>query len=88
MKQSIILLIAVLTVVLCIVPMTVLASDATNPLEPAEETPVDPEDPELPEEYDGGLRIWGYIGLLSLFGLTFLMLYLEHKGILKDPMLK
>jgi len=88
MKQSIILLIAVLTVVICIIPMTFWESDATNPLEPDSETLVDPEGPELPEEYDGSLRIWGYVGLISMFGLMLLIIYLEHKGILKDPMLE
>jgi hypothetical protein len=86
MKQSNIVLIAVLTV-LCIIPMTAWESDATNPPEEDPVAPEVPEDPETTEGYDNSKRVWGYLGLIFALGLILFILYLEHKGILKDPML-
>ena len=87
MKQSVVLLIIALAFASCLVLMTELDSDATNPSEPIPDSPEGKTEAQSSEGYSNGHTIWGILGLLSLIAVMVLIVFLEHKGILKDPML-
>ena len=86
MKQYVVLLIVMLTAVSLMVPMTELDAVATNPSEPVPDYPEEMTE-DLAGEHPKETGYWGILGLAGLVGFFLLVIFLEYKGILKDPWL-
>ena len=88
MKQSIVLILAVLAAAAMMVPMQGLVAEDSVYLDDASDSATTLG---YAEEYinDQPNRdsLLGASMLITMFSLFMLLIYLEHKGILKDPML-
>ncbi|MBO4357252.1 MAG: hypothetical protein J5813_03675 [Candidatus Methanomethylophilaceae archaeon] len=88
MKQSIVLILAVLAAAAMMVPMQGLVAEDSVYLDDASDSATTLG---YAEEYidDQPSRdsLLGASMLITMFSLFMLLIYLEHKGILKDPML-
>jgi len=86
MKKAIVLLFAIAAIAALIVPL-----HDTQSVEAASTEGLQDE-PAVSVESSSGLEAsdysyWGYIALFSVMAAIGFLIYLEHKGILKDPML-
>jgi len=86
MRQSVVLLILLLTAVSLMVPMTAADAVSTNPSEPVPDYPEEMAE-DLAGEHPKETGYWGILGLAGLVGFFLLVIFLEYKGILKDPWL-
>ena len=87
MRQSVVLLIVLLTAVSLTVPITAADAVSTNPSEPVTDIPGETTE-DVAGEQPRETNYWGLIGLACLLGFFMLIMYLEHKGILRDPWLE
>ena len=86
MKQSIVLALAIIAAAAMMVPMSgVVAEDGVYIEDASSPTTVGDELPIIDDTSDN--RSIGVILMVVLFSLFMLIIFLEHKGILKDPML-
>ena len=88
MEKSVMLSIVLLAVLSLTVPMAALDTDAVDSLGSFVDYQEDPIESDIASDYYKEKSMWGVIGLIGLVGFVLLVIYLEHKGILKDPWIR